>query len=214
LLSPPFGSRHLSFGVVVYHKFLAGAQTGMPVRAVGTDLVSVGRIARLIKPDRDGSTHRADRFLKKVLHPQELAQVCSGSPASSSRGASRHADREPRDRSSVERGWTDSRRAQFVASRWALKEASFKAVCSARWQHSQRTRDAAADDGRELPLRFPEMRLSRNFPKRLVADPESGIGRTLRTLGVTAHASVSHCDEFATATVVLDDFVEGIPSDE
>jgi holo-[acyl-carrier protein] synthase len=70
------------------------------VLGVGTDIVSIDRMLKIISR---GLSYE-DRFLKKVLHHLELEEYKS------------HDD--------------EKLKSQFLASRWALKEASVKACGS------------------------------------------------------------------------------------
>ena len=74
---------------------------------VGTDITSVGRMLDIIK--RGGSFEQ--RFLKRVLHPVEMGEYS-------------------KIREGGEEEW--QRAAQYMASRWAFKEAMVKASGNTR----------------------------------------------------------------------------------
>ncbi|XXQ34965.1 4'-phosphopantetheinyl transferase superfamily [Plasmodiophora brassicae] len=111
------------------------------ITGVGIDLCRIGRIRRLIEV-------HGDRFLRKVLHPDEIAAM--------------------RDMA------FPRRRVEFVAGRWAAKEAAVKAI------------------GKRVP--FPDMKItSTPAPALTVYD----------TIPVSSHVSISHDGDYATAICIV-----------
>ena len=119
---------------------------------LGTDIVEVGRIARLIERHGDAFTHR-------VFTPAERA----------------HCDRH-------------KNAAQNYAGRWAAKEAAMKALGT----------------GFAPPVTWHDVEIlpDRRGAPRLALT--GGAGRMLAVRGgAAAFVTISHCREYATATVVL-----------
>lgn len=135
------------------------------VRGIGVDLCSVARIARVI--DRYG-----ERFLVRGFHEREAA-----------------AYRELRSRGGAPAA------AQFLASRWAAKEALHKALATTR-------------------LLFPEVEVCRRESPSVEPARRSGGGAPgfafhgdaaalVASLGVRALLSISHDADTTVAMVVL-----------
>ena len=134
------------------------------IYGVGTDIVSVSRIKRLVEK-------YGEQFLKKAYHPKEIDVF-------------------------VQRSGEGSK-FEFLASRWAVKEATQKALCAPR-------------------LFFPEMYVnsSKSSTKRVgngglrpFLAVEGSVKTAFSDAGVCrSHISLSHEEGRAVAMVVLEEY--------
>lgn len=133
----------------------------MPVCGIGVDVCGIARVARL-------AARFGDRFLDRAFHPAEVDAY-----RALAAGA-------------VGRGRGDGAAAQFLASRWAAKEALHKALATNR-------------------LLFPEVEVVRGGAGRAPAFAFHGAAAgVVAARGVRALLSLSHDGDTAVAMVVLD----------
>jgi phosphopantetheine--protein transferase-like protein len=126
------------------------------VFGIGCDLVRVARLQRLLEG------RFSERFLKRAFHESEIACV---------RAQLRQARGEEA--------------AQYAASRWAVKEAVFKAI------------------GGQWRLRFPDVYVE-SVERRPTLRFAGATLQRMQAAGVTAHfVTISHEDQYALAHVVL-----------
>eukprot|EP01121_Diplochlamys_sp_Union-15-3_P020945 TRINITY_DN8336_c0_g1_i1.p1 TRINITY_DN8336_c0_g1~~TRINITY_DN8336_c0_g1_i1.p1 ORF type:complete len:138 (+),score=21.05 TRINITY_DN8336_c0_g1_i1:33-446(+) len=124
---------------------------------IGNDLVHIPRIAKIV--GRFG-----EKFLKKVLHPQEhniyVKHLKSGKDCKSS--------------------------AQYLASRWAVKEAVHKAF-----------------GGPRIP--FPDIYVKRTGSGKPELEFDGLASSLIKNFGIErTHVTIAHDHEYAIATVVLE----------
>ncbi|CAI2383960.1 unnamed protein product [Moneuplotes crassus] len=139
----------------------------MVILGIGTDIVKNQRIQHILR------RHPA-RFLQKVLHPTEIKQFES-----------------KKDDGQISRQCTE-----FVASRWALKEAMVKAtqnrslIFSGMYlykPHLESAESATPNDKIQVKIDHPKNQ------------------EILDSLGVRSiHSSISHEDDYSIAFVVLE----------
>ena len=153
----------------------------MSLYGIGTDIAHIPRFVRLL------SDHAlAVRLQRKMLHPLEIAQVSSLQSAA--------------DPSSMHR-----QVAEFVASRWAVKEAVTKAfgarllfpdirLCSPRRQAAL-TSDSRTQSSTATPVDpRPSLRFSGQCAALMAA---AGVSAS------SSHVSLSHDGDYAVAFVTL-----------
>ncbi len=128
----------------------------MPIFGLGTDIVRVSRIARIL-----ANSKLEARFCRKVLHPNELEQYAAYPSL--------------------------QRKAEFVATRWAAKEACVKASGI-------------------TSLIFPGICIERGKGGRPGIRWEGDNEQKIGLLGVArTHVSLSHEEEYAVASVILEE---------
>ncbi|KAI1792860.1 4'-phosphopantetheinyl transferase [Ganoderma leucocontextum] len=127
----------------------------MGILGIGVDILHVPRIARLL----DG--HTAGRFARRILSEKELP-VWNAIP---------HADH--------------ARRARYLAVRWSIKEAAYKAVFPFRPTWKNFTYHSLSADGQRKPWL------------------EYHSGASGQSLG-EIHASVSHDSDYVFTTVLVE----------
>ena len=158
----------------------------------GCDVVCISRIQRVYEKFGPGFLHRA-------YHPQEIAtfdNLFKKSPKKTTTTATAAAVT------------TTCQQIEFLASRWAVKEAATKAVASHRIPFSHmlvaKTLPLDIDDSTcsdKLNLLVP----FRPNAQRPLLEFTSDVQPVLQQLGVLhTHISLSHDDDYAFATVILE----------
>ncbi|TNV75148.1 hypothetical protein FGO68_gene14064 [Halteria grandinella] len=130
---------------------------------VGTDICSVQRMTHMI----DRGPQFLDRFLKRVLHDQEIEEF-----------------------KKINQSQEDVKQAgQYLASRWAFKEAMVKASGNTGLYYPGMYLKKGENKGKPMPTIEGELNVKILFEELQI----SGI-----------HASISHEDQFAVAFVTLE----------
>lgn len=145
---------------------------------IGCDVAHVPRVERLVR--RFG-----DRFLARAFHPLERERYRA-----------------------LAGGRGPAAAAEFLASRWAVKEATQKAFSSWRLQFPCIRVDTASAEGpaEDVPALAARgcglVRMRRPRPRLVLEGPVAALALEL-ALGAT-HVSISHDGAYAMATVVLE----------
>ena len=145
---------------------------GRRIFGMGVDIVRVPRIERIIQT-------YGDRFLHRAYHPVERAAFAARAVA----GTGSH---------SVDSGNTHSvsqRQVEYLASRWAVKEACHKALSRRRFL-------------------FPELYVSGDAMGDMISPHLCFSGELQKIMAaeniVSSHVSISHDGEYTVATVILE----------
>mmetsp|Transcript_18919 Transcript_18919/g.60483 ORF Transcript_18919/g.60483 Transcript_18919/m.60483 type:complete len:160 (+) Transcript_18919:102-581(+) len=138
------------------------ARAAMAIVGLGVDLVHVPRIAR-------AWARFGGRFAARFLHPDERAALQA---------------------LQLRQGADEARVAQWLAGRWAAKEAAYKAL------------GPSAGPARTL---FTELQVLSGSAKQPLLELHGTAAATARARGVKrSHLSLSHDGEYAFAQVILE----------
>jgi holo-[acyl-carrier protein] synthase len=145
---------------------------GMGIIGIGVDIVHVPRIASLVR------RRSPAKFAARILSPTELSEWKTLSPPTTSAPAA-----TARDSDVIATVPDISKRVRFLAVRWAVKEAAYKALFPnyrPTWKDLSVSKEPGNDGGK----------------------PQLAFGRFEN---VRLHVSVSHDGEYIVANVLAED---------
>ncbi|EIW82372.1 4'-phosphopantetheinyl transferase [Coniophora puteana RWD-64-598 SS2] len=125
----------------------------MPIHGIGIDIVHVSRIASLVR------RRNVDTLARRILSSEEQATF-----------------------SHIHEEGTETRKTRFLAVRWAVKEAAYKALFPVKPTWKELTYSSATKGGKPTLFYTPQ----NNFASR------------------NLHVSVSHDGEYVVASVVAE----------